>query len=128
MQQSEDFAAADGAAVRSGRSRARRSSSGAPSFLTRRLIGNCPSDLMRALVATPRRSRDESITAWVEAEVQQSEQDATIAWIHDNRESLLAIAIADFIGLRESWAERNRAADAVVARLNRVFDECRDAC
>jgi hypothetical protein len=95
----------------------------APSFHVRQTIRKGPPRLLRALVA-PRSTREAAIAAWTEAELQQEEQGPALVWIQNNREQILAGAIDEPISARERWAQHDEDAQAAVARLNRVYEEC----
>ncbi len=96
----------------------------APSFHVRQTIRKGPPRLLRALVA-PRSSRDGAVAAWADEELEREERAAALVWIRDNREQLLASAVEELVALRERWAQRDEDAEAAVARLNRVYEECK---
>jgi len=98
----------------------------APSYRVRQKIRKGPPRLLRALVA-PRSGRDAAVAAWAEEELEESERAEAQRWIRDNRESLLAGALEELIGLRERCAQRDEAAEAAVKRLNSVYEECMKA-
>jgi len=80
----------------------------APSYRVRQKIRKGPPRLLRALVA-PRSGRDAAVAAWAEEELEESERAEAQRWIRDNRESLLAGALEELIGLRERCAQRDEA-------------------
>lgn len=113
-----------GGSRRQSRHRPRPSTAALPSFRVQQTILRGPARLLRAL-ALPEDIREPAIAAWVESELQQNDWTVALAWIRNNREKVLAAAVDELILLRDRWVQRDEDAEAAVARLNRVYEECR---
>jgi hypothetical protein len=64
------------------------------------------------------------VARWVASALDETDRTAAQVWIRDNRDSILSAALEELIDLREQHARRDEAAEAAVARLNSVYEEC----
>ena len=67
------------------------------------------------------------MAGWVTSALDETDRATAQVWIRDNRDTLLSAALEELIDLRERRANRDEAAEAAVARLNSVYEECRAA-
>ena len=110
-----------------GPSRRRRPSTATiPSLRVRQTILKGPSQLLRVL-GFPHSSREVAIARWVESDLElDGGEDRAIAvrWICEKREQIITAALEELIECRQQTLQRDAAAEAVVKRLNDVYNEC----
>ena len=118
---------ASGGSLEEGPSRRRRPSTTTPNLRVRQTILKGPSQLLRAL-GFPHSSREVAIARWVEEAdlaVNEGEDSAIVVrWICEKREQIITAALEELIECRQQSLQRDAAAEAVVKRLNEVYEEC----